>query len=467
MKLLFVGPLFPLPAHSGGQIAALETLRSLAPHCELHLLVPPPERDREANETELRRQLPDVHLHFYPEHVRRGLPMYATAALAAITGRSYWQLSWRNRALRRAVARLHARETFDVVHCEWLQPAFSLLGLDLPLVIRTLDIHFLDMEKWASGLPPTAWLRKKYWLAQSKRFRRVEAEMLSAAQVAVTLSAEDEAVLHECGVRNIVTIPPPRVVEAAAPSIASVPPLALFVGRLEMTPNREGFFEFANDVWPLVSSGARKNVRVVFAGGIAGDDIRRCAAECGIEIHSPLSDAEAARLFAEAAWFLSPVRSGTGIKIKTLDAMAHGKAMLGFRGAFRGVPAQSGVHAMVADSPAELARLFEQLIDDEPRRRAIGLAAQELIRTDFAPALLGKRLADVYSRIVKPMLKKESAFVRVIRACFRWWPFPRGSGFFLRLARLVLKTKPVTFDAGGAFIEGSLADWMILWTFTR
>jgi glycosyltransferase involved in cell wall biosynthesis len=88
--------------------------------------------------------------------------------------------------------------------------------------------------------------------------------------------------------------------------------------------------------------------------------------------------------------------SGTGIKMKTLEAMARGKAMIGFPNAFRGVPAESGLQALIADNPADFARMLEQLIDDKPRRRAIGLAGRDLIHTDFDPAILGERLASIY-----------------------------------------------------------------------
>jgi polysaccharide biosynthesis protein PslH len=401
MKILFVGPLFPLPAHSGGQIATLETLRSLQPLCEIHLLVPPPEHDREANQIALRRLLPDIRVHSYQARASRGLGMYANAVLAAATGRSYWALSWQNRELRASVRRLHALEAFDAVHCEWLQPAVSLRGLDLPIVIRTLDVHFLDMLAWAGSLPPTARLRRRYWRAQARRFRSFEAETLKAARAVVTLSAEDEVILGACGVQNIVTIPPPRSFETHdwITDVTHEQPLALFIGRLDVAPNREAFFLFANEVWPRVREESKTRVRVLFAGGFPDDDVRRRAAECGIEVRAPLSDADATRLFHEAGLFLSPVTSGTGIKVKTLDAMAHGKAMIGFRTAFRGVTVESGLHAMIADTPEDFARMFEQLIDDGPRRRAIGAAARDLIRTNFDPTILGARLAQVYAHL--------------------------------------------------------------------
>ncbi|HWW62683.1 MAG TPA: FkbM family methyltransferase [Thermoanaerobaculia bacterium] len=58
--------------------------------------------------------------------------------------------------------------------------------------------------------------------------------------------------------------------------------------------------------------------------------------------------------------------------------------------------------------------------------------------------------------------------VRILRGAFRWWPFMRGRGWILRLARLLLGSGNVRFDiGGGTFIEGSLDDWLIVWAFMR
>lgn len=404
MKVLFIAPAFPVPAHSGGAIATLETLRSIHSLCEVHLLVPPPESDRAANEALLQRLLPDISVHFYqPREVQpTRFEMYTTAAKSAFTRRSYWSSIWRNPELRVTVERLAAQHRYDVVHCEWLQPAVSLRGLDLPLLIRTLDVHFVGMRDWAESLPPGDKLRKSFWRTQAQRFRRFEAATLAAVPAVVTVSAEDEAVLRGEGVSNIVTIPPPREVEPEATSVASDESCtALFAGRLDMAVNREAFFLFADEVWPHVSPEWRTRVKTIFAGGFPDEQIRRRACECGIEIYAPLSDTEALRLFAEADIFLSPVASGTGIKIKTVEAMAHGKPIIGFAGAFRGVPAKHGVHALIANSPEEFARLFEELIFDPARRCEIGAAARKLIELNYDPAILGPRLMHVYKQVAE------------------------------------------------------------------
>ena len=165
-----------------------------------------------------------------------------------------------------------------------------------------------------------------------------------------------------------------------------------------MAVNREAFFIFVDEIWPRVQSEYADQVAPIFAGGFPDDQVRRRASECGIVIHAPLEDGEARQLFAEAVIYLSPVVSGTGIKIKTLDAMAHGKPVIGFPSAFRGVPVNNGVHALIANSPEEFARLFESLISDPIRQRDMGKAAREFVRLNFDPARLADRLMLAYTQ---------------------------------------------------------------------
>jgi polysaccharide biosynthesis protein PslH len=401
MKVLFIAPAFPMPAHSGGAVATLETLKSIHSLCELHLLVPPPESNREENEHLMQRQLPDISIHFFSsrEVQPTRFEMYSTAAKSAVTRQSYWASIWMNPELRAAVESLARQHRFDLVHCDWLEPAVSLRGLDLPLLIRTLDVHFVGMSQWAESLPGADRFRKSFWRKQAERFRGFEAETLTNALAVVTVSAEDEAILRSEGVSNIVTIPPPREVEPEANSVAPGESCtALFTGRLDMPVNREAFFQFADEVWPHVSPESRTRVKTVFAGGFPDEQVRRRASECGIEICAPLSDTEASQLFASADIFLSPVAPATGIKIKTLDAMAHAKPIIGFVGTFRGVPVKHGVHALIANSPEEFGRLFEGLIYDPVRQREIGRAAREFVRVNFDPATLAARLLFVYQQ---------------------------------------------------------------------
>ena len=148
MKVLFVVTSFPIPPHAGASVALLETLRSIEALCELHLLVPQPDPVSEDNIAELRRRVPHTMVHFYqPRSAQPArLEKYTTAALTTFSGRSYHAALWMDKNLRQAVWRLQTQHRFDIVHCEWLYAAIALKGLDLPVVVRTLDLHSVIMR---------------------------------------------------------------------------------------------------------------------------------------------------------------------------------------------------------------------------------------------------------------------------------------------------------------------------------
>jgi len=63
---------------------------------------------------------------------------------------------------------------------------------------------------------------------------------------------------------------------------------------------------------------------------------------------------------------------------------------------------------------------------------------------------------------------RERRGVRIFRGAFGWWPFPRGRGRILRLARLLFGDDSLLFDiGGGTFLDGPLQDWGVVWTFLR
>jgi polysaccharide biosynthesis protein PslH len=401
MKVLFITTTFPLPPHAGAKVALLETVGSLENLCELHLLVPSPAAGPNA-QRELQERLPNTRIHYYeardPQPSRS--EKYSAASLALLTGKSYQAGIWTDKNLRQSVLNLWREHAFDIVHCEWLYPAIALEGLNLPIVVRTLDLHFAIMRDGLDEFLVGRSLRKSLWRIEVERFRRLETGILNKALACIAVSPEDEAVLRREGVSNVVMIPPPMALPPQTPSTRPDEEKcnALFLCMLHAMVNRESSFLFTDEILPLVSEQARAGVNIVFAGGQPDQGARDRAAECGIEMHAPLSDEEARILYQDADIFLSPIKTGTGIKTKTLEAMANGKPIIGFPNSFRGVPAEDGKHAMIVESNEDFARGFEKLIADTHLRKQMGAAAREFIGEVFNPESLGQRLIDAYQK---------------------------------------------------------------------
>jgi glycosyltransferase involved in cell wall biosynthesis len=71
------------------------------------------------------------------------------------------------------------------------------------------------------------------------------------------------------------------------------------------------------------------------------------------------------------------------------------------------VPIEHNRHALVADTPADFANLFESLVRDRARQRQIGKAAREFIRVNFNPEVLGAQLINLYERVAEGYAHKQ------------------------------------------------------------
>jgi glycosyltransferase involved in cell wall biosynthesis len=90
-----------------------------------------------------------------------------------------------------------------------------------------------------------------------------------------------------------------------------------------------------------------------------------------------VSDQELSMLYNHAALILSPILSGTGSSLKTIEAMAYGKAILGTTVAFRGYPVESGKQGIISDSIDEYAHVIATLFKDPQKVQQIAKNAQK------------------------------------------------------------------------------------------
>jgi glycosyltransferase involved in cell wall biosynthesis len=77
-----------------------------------------------------------------------------------------------------------------------------------------------------------------------------------------------------------------------------------------------------------------------------------------------------------AAVVAAPIRMGGGMRVKVLEALAYGKAVVATSLALEGLDVEHGVQAMIADTGEEFAAALVALLTDAQRRAAIANAAR-------------------------------------------------------------------------------------------
>lgn len=212
-----------------------------------------------------------------------------------------------------------------------------------------------------------------------------EAAAFGKADLIVTIKAEEEAFVQDMGTQAAtVTVP---VVADMAPVDPATDrdPVALFVGGL-FRANSEALAWLANEIWPEIRV-ALPDARLRVIGRVAetpdipwGD---------GIEQVGFVDDLTAE--YAAARVALGPMRIGSGIKIKMIEALAHGLPCVATPVSAEGIPESApGVVRIADDAPAFAAATIAALSDpDGPSTRA---RARDFAARTFGAEEIGARL---------------------------------------------------------------------------
>jgi polysaccharide biosynthesis protein PslH len=251
------------------------------------------------------------------------------------------------------------RPTYDLALIEhfWaasyastLRPHTRRLALDLHNVESTLLARSAAAERSPASVLFRHWAR---------RCRALEAEALPRFDLILATSRADAAQLATPTPVLIVpnTIP---LVPRPAPS-SRRPHEVVFSGNMEYHPNRAAVRWFVTDVWPLLSA-LRPYLTVRFLGKndhairpLLGTDPR-------LRATGPVPDAVPA--LAESALAVVPLLSGSGTRIKIIEAWAAALPVVSTSIGAEGLPIHPGDDILIADSPADFAEAVVKVLQN-------------------------------------------------------------------------------------------------------
>ena len=187
------------------------------------------------------------------------------------------------------------------------------------------------------------------------------------------------------------------VPHAMAPNGQLVRPVAarvLFVGSAYV-PNQIGLRWFLESVWPHVAAGGL-TLDVVGAAGL----MLARPLPPAVEVHGVVADLGHA--YAAADICINPVRFGSGLKIKTVEALAYGRPLLTTAHGMRGLQACAGRAFLVADTAEEFATTLLELASRPLERARLADEALRLVRSDFSDEACYGPLLATLNGIPKP-----------------------------------------------------------------
>lgn len=400
MRILMLMPRTPYPADHGTALRNLYLLKSLSRHHEVSLLTFGNPAD-----TSVTRVL--------QEYARR-------VEVVPLPRRSRWQrlvalgasrepdlaLRLRSPPLVARLREMLERSTFDLVQIEGLEMFGAWAGARSgrrgigPLVV--LDEHnaeySLQHSAWQVSVRSKSWLPALYSFIQARRLRRYEQRACQTAHGVVLVSKTDEASIRALYPQLRACVVPNGVDTAhyMAGDRRTDGATILFIGKMDYRPNLDAIRWFCSQIWPSVRASV-PNARLLVVGRDIGQEHQSLVQVPGVELVGAVPD--------ERPWFdrsdvlVVPMRMGSGVRLKVLQAMAMGVPIVSTSLGMAGVEAENGTHYLLADNPSEFARQIVDALGNRGLRQSLGKAGRKLACERYDWQVIVPRLERFYEEL--------------------------------------------------------------------
>lgn len=306
-----------------------------------------------------------------------------------------------------AVAQLHkAISDFspDVCILEGLAgmaflPAIKHRFPSLPLIYYAHNVEWQVWQGIEKGLPPCHPLKAVYrWIWRS--LCREEEKIWTMATLITGVSTAD--------LQYMASRPGTSVTEPLFPGLwDSLPPLRetplvpdtplrlYHLGAMDWAPNREGVVYFLRAVWPEIKKAFPRSEFHLAGKNMPASWFSKKLHD--VYVHGFVEDKAA--FLGQMHICVAPQLSGSGIRIKVLEAMAFGKPVVALPKGAEGLPVADGTHLLVADTPGRFVNHIGSLVSDAIFRRALVAEARSVIARYFlsscSQAVLARSLQKV------------------------------------------------------------------------
>lgn len=399
MKILFLSQIVPYPPHGGVLQRGYNLLREIGKRNEVHLLafIHPETLGAPELLVESRRELGRFcasvrYFRLWPK--RSVAHKFAAFGAGFLYPKPFSVLAHSSRAYREAAKGVLGEQKIDLLHVDTIGLApYRLLAPGIPCVLTHHNIESRLMERRAEV--ESGALQRFYVGLQAKRLRSYEAEQSPLFDMNIMMSPNDQTDLLRIA-PGVPTAIIPNGVDTTyfSPATEGHDLAAIYTGGMNMYANKDAVLYFLRDIWPAV---LREHPTAKFYA-IGQDPPRElhehAKREPSVIVTGFVDDVRP--YVRKSAVYVVPLRVGGGTRLKVLDALAQGKAIVSTSVGCEGIAVTHGKDIYIEDEPSSFAARVNALFTDAQARRTLGVAARQLAESNYGWPAIGADLQRVY-----------------------------------------------------------------------
>ncbi len=343
------------------------------------------------------------------------------AFLNLFSKKSYNISRFDNADFRAKLIDLLQKNKYDIVQLEslFLTPYISTIreNSDAKIVLRG---HNVEYEIWQRMYENEGFLPKKWYLKLlAARLRNYEIAQFNLPDLIVGITERDNEQYRNLGAKIKMHVAPAPVNLDFLPkqnlenkdfeekNFVAKKNLAEFtetmqigfLGSLDWLPNMEGIVWFLENVWQFIHA-KHSNWQLNIAGRNTPNEFKTQwhNLEKKINVLGEVSDSQLFTLSNDA--MIVPILSGSGMRIKIVEAMALGSVVITTTIGAEGIDGVHNRDFMLADTPEAFMSCLELCAETPDLRQNIRKNAADFIKENFDAAIIAKKLVDVYGDLL-------------------------------------------------------------------
>jgi glycosyltransferase involved in cell wall biosynthesis len=412
MNILFLTQILPYPPDAGPKVKTWHVIRYLAGLGHKVTLATFVRPEEEQHKSVLERLCHQV---FSVPIKRSRIEDVGYLIRSLFSGRPFLVERDDLKEMRILLDELLENQDIDVIHADQLtmaQYAFSknvhhgLNDPDNTYPYRIFDAHnavWTILERMSENLP---WYIKPFAKLEARKIKQYEGQIITEFDHTLAVTEVDRSALLSAARygKNGSNLDDPDVsVIPIAVDTSAIKPVQLdetsssivTLGTLHYPPNADGIRWFIEQVYPKVRE-INPEANLTIIGKNPPPDFIRFAEQNSehVSVTGYVPDLEP--FLKDAAVLVIPVRAGGGMRVRILEGLAYGEAIVTTTIGLEGIDAESGKEVIVADSPEDFTEAVLELLGNYKLRNEIAKNGRDLVERKYDWQVVLQRITEIY-----------------------------------------------------------------------
>ncbi len=321
-------------------------------------------------------------------------PLPAFAAM--LCGESYHVKRYVSDAFADKLRHILSSDEYDIVHLEsiFMTPYLPLIRKysHAKVILRAHNVEHLIWRRVAQSCHNP--LKRWYLKHLSLTLRAYELEHINDFDGIVCITGNDAEYFRQNGCRKPVEVIPFGIVPEELSNVEVEPDSLFHIGAMDWLPNLESIRWLLDDIWPVVHSRVPQ-AKLYLAGRKMPEQLMKARIE-GVSVIGEVPDAM--YFIGSKKINIVPLLSGSGIRVKIIEAMSVGKVVVTTTVGAQGIDYTDGENILIANTPDEFAEQIGRCLSDDDFCRRVGEAAARLVAEQYDEHKLAVKLLEFYNK---------------------------------------------------------------------